>query len=103
MDLDRLDVELLYLLYLEGKISPIQSFRIVDIMEKTQVKSAYNTFVRRIQEKLIPTNLIAIGYKIRNAKTYYLTELGIEYLNKNVLATEKEERLYEYYDEKGDN
>jgi predicted transcriptional regulator len=98
LDLDRLDIEILYLLFIEDKKSPIQAFRITDIMEKTKVKSAYNTFVRRIQEKLVANNLIAVGYKIRNAKTYYLTKEGLSYLEKNVLKIENEERLFEYYD-----
>lgn len=92
IELDKFDIEILYVLFVNDKNSPLESFKIKDIIENTELSSSYYTFVNRIQKKLMILEYIKEGYKDGNAKCFYITELGIQYLNENVLS---KENIYE--------
>ncbi|MEO2601081.1 hypothetical protein [Clostridium butyricum] len=91
-ELDKFDIEILYVLLINQKTTKLQSFKIADIMNNTELKSAYYTFVNRIKNKLIPTGYVGLGFKDGNANTYYISDAGIDFLNNNVL---NKENLYE--------
>lgn len=93
MVLDKYDIELLYALFVNRKISPIESFKIQDIIDNTELKSSYYTYVRRIQSKLMQMGYVNEGIKESRAKTYYISSEGIKYLQENILDKED---VYEY-------
>lgn len=88
LNLDKFDIEVLYCLYVNRKRSPLQSFKIADIMDNTELNSSYHTYRKRINEKLIENNLITEGYMDGRSKTYYINEQGIKYLEANVISKE---------------
>lgn len=104
-NLDKFDIEVLYCLYVNKKGSPLQSFKIADIMDNTELNSSYHTFRKRINEKLIENDLINEGYMDGRSKTYYINENGIKYLEDNVISKEEiyEEVLVDIDDFKGGN
>ena len=81
--LDKLDIEILYVLCTNKQISSLSSFKIKDIIQNTEFKLAYYTFVNRVK-KLVDIGYIANGFKDGNANTYYLTSNGVKFLEDNV-------------------
>ena len=86
--LDKFDIELMYCLFINDKNSPIQSYRIKDIIDNTDLKASYYTYVNRIQKKLVQLNYIKEGFQEGNAHCYYITEFGTDFLKDNVLKNE---------------
>lgn len=83
--IDRFDIEILYYLYENDLNCQLSSSKVKDIMNNSESKSTYYTYVNRIK-KLIEVNMIAEGYKSGNAKCYYITKIGCEYLENNILS-----------------
>lgn len=86
-NIDRFDIEIMYNLYDNSMISPLASLKIKDIISKCEDKSTYYTYVNRVK-KLIGLKMIKEGFKSGNAKCYYITEKGINYLEQKVLSVE---------------
>ena len=85
--LDKLDIEILYVLCTNKQFSSLSSFKIKDIINHIESSFAYYTFVNRIK-KLVNSGYIANGFKDGNANTYYLTSKGIKFLEDNVFNKE---------------
>jgi len=88
--LDKLDLKILYILLLENKLSPLQSLKVNQLMEQSDMKVSYVTFNRRIVQKLIPIGYIKEGYKEGHSKTYYLSSIGKKFFEENVLSEEND-------------
>lgn len=83
MDVDRVDINILYFLYTNNKVSTFYSSQISEIQDYFSAgnhKLAYYTIVRRIQ-KLIEKKYVAEGFKNRNAKTYFILQKGIDFID----------------------
>ena len=85
--IDKFDIEILYCLSDKNMTTPIESFRVKDIIANSESESAYYTYVNRLK-KLIIKNYVKLGYKAGNANTYYITKDGIEFLEKNIFNLE---------------
>ena len=89
-EIDKFDIEILYVLFVNDKTSQLESFKIRDIIENTELCSSYYTYVNRIQKKMIPLGYVKEGYKDGNAKCFYISDSGIQYLNDNILKGEND-------------
>lgn len=96
MELDKLDIEILYILYCQEAFTDISSLDIKKITETTEIKTSYFTILRRVNKKLKPSEYVLEGYKVGNARTFYLSNKGIDYLKTNILCKED---IYEYVEE----
>jgi hypothetical protein len=88
-ELDKIDVKILYNLFIDKKSSPLQSVTLGEIIKTTKIELNYSTFFRRIQTKLIPSGYLKLGYKDKKAKTYYLSKEGVDYVQKNIIDVEE--------------
>ena len=93
LTLDKVDIEIMYSLFVNDAVSPMKGFAIKDIMAKTSLKTSYFTILRRINEKLKTNGYVLDGYKVGNSKSFYLSDKAISYLNENILSKED---VYEY-------
>lgn len=87
--LDKIDIEILYQLYAHNVISPMVSFQIKNLIELKDSETSsvsYYTLVRRLA-KLIELGMVDLGYKVSNAKTYYINNNGIQYLQNGILSS----------------
>lgn len=101
MGLDKLDIEILYILYSQEAFTDISSLDIKKIAETTEINTSYFTILRRVNKKLKPNEYVLEGYKIGNTRTFYLSNKGIDYLKTNILCKED---IYEYIEEdEGEN
>ena len=83
--LDKVDIQIIYSLYTNEKVNPLQSYKIKQIQEYNKdLDLAYYTYSLRIK-KLIKANMINEGTKDGNARTFYITKEGINYIENNVL------------------
>lgn len=96
MGLDKLDIEILYILYSQEAFTDISSLDIKKIAETTEINTSYFTIFRRVNKKLKPNEYVLEGYKIGNTRTFYLSNKGIDYLKTNILCKED---IYEYIEE----
>lgn len=80
-DLSKIDIVCLKDLERQEKISYIKSLEVKNFTVVSSGASKYNTVYKRL-EKLKELNLIDYGVLNGNAKTYYITNIGIEILNK---------------------
>lgn len=96
---DKADIEILYCLFVNGKNSSLQSFKIKDIIDNTELRFTYGTYIKRIK-KLLEANFIYEGFKDGNAKCYYISQNGINYLENSILS---KENIFEYEDEEEEN
>lgn len=96
MGLDKLDIEILYILYSQEAFTDISSLDIKKIAETTEINTSYFTILRRVNKKLKPNEYVLEGYKIGNTRTFYLSNKGIDYLKINILCKED---IYEYIEE----
>lgn len=96
MELDKLDIDILYILYGENAFTDISSIDVKKIMATTEISTSYFTILRRINAKLKPNEYIFEGYKLGNTRTFYLSPKGIEYLKENILCKND---IYEYVEE----
>lgn len=85
MNIDKVDIEILYMLYSQKKISPMKSFSVKNIIDNTNLNLSYHSILRRVSKKLIPSGYLFEGYKDGNSKNYYLSNKGIEYLKENII------------------
>lgn len=99
MELDKLDIDILYILYCENALTDISSLEVKKIMDITEMKTSYFTILRRINAKLITNDYISEGYKMGNSRTFYISQKGIEYLKENILCKND---IYEYIEEAED-
>lgn len=99
MEIDKVDIEILYMLFVQNATSPMNSFSINKIIENTDLKLSYYSFLRRINKKLVPLGYLLPGYKDGNAKTHYLSESAIAYLKENIIEREDVFDVEEYVDE----
>lgn len=88
IDIDKVDIEILYMLFVQKVYSPMNSFSVKKIIENTHLNLSYYSILRRINKKLIPIGYLLEGYKDGNAKSFYLSELAIKYLKENILEKE---------------
>jgi len=79
LKIDKVDIEILAVLYGMESTSPLCSLQIKIIKEKCKNAISYYTVVRRVQA-LVNSGIIKEGYKCRNAKTYFLSEKGINFI-----------------------
>lgn len=84
-NLDKVDIEIIYCLYRNEKNNSLKSFKISQIIEETNLKLTYYTYLNRIN-KLIKLGLVKEGIKDIKAKTFYITKDGSEYLVNNILS-----------------
>lgn len=87
LDIDKVDIEILGILYSEEKISPLYSIQVKDVISKFSYETSYYTIVRRFQ-KLIEKGYALEGYKCRNAKAYYLSDKGICFYKEEIIEKE---------------
>ena len=80
-DLSKIDIVCLKDLERQEKISYIKSLEVKNFTVVSSGASKYNTVYKRL-EKLKELNLTDYGVLNGNAKTYYITNIGIEILNK---------------------
>ena len=85
--IDKFDIEVLYCLFINDNLSQLNSYKITEIINHTELNSAYYTYVNRLK-KLISIGYVDNGFKDGNAKTYYITKEGIGFLNENILNKE---------------
>ena len=85
--IDKFDIEVLYCLFINDNLSQLKSYKVTEIIEHTELNSAYYTYVNRLK-KLMAIGYIENGFKDGNAKTYYITKEGIKFLSENVLSKE---------------
>jgi DNA-binding MarR family transcriptional regulator len=89
--IDRMDINILYSLYMKNKTSPLYSAQIKNIIEYCEISSSYNTVVRRAH-KLVNEGYLDMGYNDGRAKTFYLNDKGKELIR---VVTDKEKNIYE--------
>ena len=83
--LDKVDIKIIYSLYVNKKVNSLQSYKIKQIQEYNKdLNLAYYTYSLRIK-KLIKSNIINEGTKDGNARTFYITKEGINYIENNVI------------------
>ncbi|NFH01620.1 hypothetical protein FC831_15360 [Clostridium botulinum] len=90
LNLDKLDLKIIYILLIENKLSPLQSLKVNELMDLVNMNVSYVTFNRRIVSKLIPLEYVIEGYREGHSKTYYLSEKGKKYFENNILSKEKD-------------
>ncbi|WP_250277611.1 winged helix-turn-helix domain-containing protein [[Clostridium] colinum] len=79
--LNKIDIVCLKDLEQQNKTSYLKSFEIKKFMLVNSGNVKYNTVYKRL-EKLKQKGLIDYGILSGNAKTYYITDKGLEILNK---------------------
>lgn len=84
-NIDKVDIQILYSLYTNDNFNELNSFKIKEIIECTNncFNLSYYTYVNRVN-KLLDYEFIAEGVKDIKAKTFYITQNGIDYMKKNV-------------------
>lgn len=90
LDIDKVDIEILFILYSEDKVSPLYSIQVKDVISKFSYEISYYTIVRRFQ-KLIEKGYSSEGYKCRNAKAYYLSDKGACFIKDEIIDKENTE------------
>jgi predicted transcriptional regulator len=85
-NIDKVDINILYCLYAKNKVSPLYSAQIKNILEYCNIPISYHTIFRRTQ-KLTDEEYLIEGYRNKRAKTFYLSNKGIEFI-KNITNTE---------------
>lgn len=96
MDIDKVDIEILYVIFINEGVSPMKSLEIKTIIDKTDLKSSYFTINRRINKKLLVNGYLLEGYKVGNSRSYYLSPLALDYLRENILDKED---IYDYVED----
>lgn len=94
--LDKLDVEILYILYQNQIFTDLSSWNIKEIQEFNNIELSYFSILRRINKKLVEMGYVLEGYKVGNTRTFYLSQKGIDYLKDNILCKSE---IYEYVEE----
>lgn len=94
---DKIDIIILYYLYTNRKLSSFNSSQLKPIIKHFEEESqeqtpAYTTLLRRITI-LAEKELVALGYKVKNSNTYYLTEKGRTFIEDNII---KKEDIFDY-------
>ncbi len=94
--IDKIDITILHFLYMNSKRSSFNSSQIKPILKHFEESNtetiSYPTLVRRLN-KLTSEEYILLGYKVKNSKTYYITEKGVVFLENDVM---NKENLYDY-------
>lgn len=86
---DKVDLEILYILLADRCNTPISSMTIQNITDSIEEnKKSYHTYSKRIKEKLIPLKYIKEGMMDSRSRTYYITELGVQLLKSNDMIVE---------------
>ena len=80
MNLTKIDIEILHVLYSYDMISDMKSYRVADILDILEYKPAYYTVSKHLSKILIPAGYVAEGMRDSRANTYYITNAGIQYL-----------------------
>lgn len=96
LEIDKVDIEILYMLFVQRAVSPMNSFSIKKIIENTDLKLSYYSILRRVNKKLIPIGYLLEGYKDGNSKSFYLSELATKYLKENIIEREDVYDVLEY-------
>lgn len=91
LNIDKVDINILYCLYKKNRTSPLYSAEIKKIIEFCNTSVSYHTVFRRTH-KLAKEGYLANGYKNGRAITFYLTDKGEELVH---IITDKEENIYE--------
>lgn len=86
MQLDIADTEILFTFYREKYNNQYSAAKIKDIMSKCNFAATYVTYMNRITKHLVPMGYVDRGVVYGNAFTYYLTEKGATYLEKEVFT-----------------
>lgn len=83
--IDKTDIQILFVLYRKEMNNVLNSMKIKDISKELSdsIKATYGTYVNRLT-KLLEMNLINLGIKDSKAKTYFITQEGIDYIDNNV-------------------
>ena len=95
MDIDKIDIEILYVMLVNNAITPMSSFSIKKLLENFELSLSYHTILRRINTKLIPNGYLAEGLKNGNSKSFYLTEFAIKFMKENVFEKENPYEIIE--------
>lgn len=85
INLDKVDIEIMYCLYRNDKNNSLKSFKTSQIIQETNFKLTYYTYKNRIN-KLINIGFVKEGIKDIKAKTFFITSDGASYLENNVLS-----------------
>ena len=88
MDIDKIDIEIIYVLFVNKALTPMSSLSMKRLLDNFQLPLSYNTILRRINTKLIPNGYLAEGLKNGNSKSFYLTEFAINFMKENVFDKE---------------
>lgn len=90
LDIDKIDIEILFHLYNEKALTPLSSMQIKSIVKHFEESSpiSYTTAVRRMQS-LITKEYIQEGYKLKRAKTYFLSLKGKDFIEINIINAEE--------------
>ncbi|WP_297419667.1 hypothetical protein [Clostridium sp.] len=91
LSIDKVDINILYLLYINKNVSPLYSVQLSEIEEYIERTLSYSSVVRRTL-KLLELGYLIEGYKVRRAQTFYLSEKGISFINENIIS--KENNIY---------
>lgn len=94
LNIDKIDIEILGVLYAVNSTSSFCSSQIKEIQANCNVEVSYYTVVRRVQS-LIDNHLVEEGFKYRNAKTYYLSEQGKKFIQ-HLCETENMDIRFKY-------
>lgn len=85
INLDKVDIEIMYCLYRNEKNNSLKSFKTSQIIQETNFELTYYTYKNRIN-KLIEIGFVKEGIKDIKAKTFFITQNGIDYLENNILS-----------------
>lgn len=77
MNFTKSDIAILSQIEREGGVNKLQSVTVHNIIEKSGLSA---TKVRATLKLLADANYIEDGYMQKNAKTYYITDAGIKFL-----------------------
>lgn len=88
LELDKVDIEIMYVLFVNNVCSPMNGFSMNDIMDNVELKLSYYSILRRINNKLIALGYVLNGYKNGNSKSFYLSKEGIDYVKNEILTKE---------------
>ena len=102
MDIDKIDIEIMYVMFLNKAVTPMSSLSMKRLLENFELSLSYHTILRRINTKLIPNGYLLEGLKNGNSKSFYLTESAIKFMKENVLDKESVfEEVEEIVDQSG--
>lgn len=96
VDIDRIDISILYKLYEEDIMSPLCSWQIKDFINKTKINLSYNTILRRVT-KLCDKEFLLYGYKEKKANTYYLSPKGTNFIINEIIEKEPKNNIEEEF------